>query len=243
MPDTKLTLRPDAAYDAVLLDLDGTLMDTIPDLAHAANAMRTELGLAALPEALIATFVGNGIDNLIRRTIAHDHAAEALTTELLARAKQAFYPAYHRINGTRSVLFDGVIDGLDAMRSAGLKIAVVTNKSTEFTLPLLELAGLSPYLDAVVCGDTLPERKPDPAPMLHACALLGVAPARSVAVGDSVNDALSARAAGCAVLAVPYGYNHGNSVQSLDVDAIVGSIEVAARWILADGRLANQSNP
>ena len=218
-------------------------MDTIPDLAHAANAMRTELGLAALPEALIATFVGNGIDNLIRRTIAHDHAAEALTTELLARAKQAFYPAYHRINGTRSVLFDGVIDGLDAMRSAGLKIAVVTNKSTEFTLPLLELAGLSPYLDAVVCGDTLPERKPDPAPMLHACALLGVAPARSVAVGDSVNDALSARAAGCAVLAVPYGYNHGNSVQSLDVDAIVGSIEVAARWILADGRLANQSNP
>ena len=243
MPDTKLTLRPDAAYDAVLLDLDGTLMDTIPDLAHAANAMRAELGLAALPEALIATFVGNGIDNLIRRTIAHDHAAEALTAELLARAKQAFYPAYHRINGTRSVLFDGVIDGLEAMRLAGLKIAVVTNKSEEFTLPLLELAGLSPYLDAVVCGDTLPERKPDPAPMLHACALLGVAPARSVAVGDSVNDALSARAAGCAVLAVPYGYNHGNSVQSLDVDAIVGSIEVAARWILADGRLANQSNP
>jgi phosphoglycolate phosphatase len=243
MPDTPLTLRSDAAYDAVLLDLDGTLMDTIPDLAHAANAMRTELGLAALPEALIATFVGNGIDNLIRRTIAHDHAAEALTTELLARAKQAFYPAYHRINGTRSVLFDGVIDGLDAMRSAGLKIAVVTNKSTEFTLPLLELAGLSPYLDAVVCGDTLPERKPDPAPMLHACALLGVAPARSVAVGDSVNDALSARAAGCAVLAVPYGYNHGNSVQTLDVDAIVGSIEVAARWILADGRLPDQSNP
>jgi phosphoglycolate phosphatase len=243
MPDTALTLRPEAAYDAVLLDLDGTLMDTIPDLAHAANAMRAELGLPALPEALIATFVGNGIDNLIGRTLAHDHAADALTAELIARARKAFYPAYHRINGTRSVLFDGVIEGLDAMRSAGLKIAVVTNKSAEFTLPLLELAGLSPYMDAVVCGDTLPERKPDPAPMLHACALLGVAPERSVAVGDSINDALSARAAGCAVLAVPYGYNHGHSVQTLDVDAIVDNIEVAARWILAEGRLPDQSNP
>ena len=243
MSETAFALRPGAAYDAVLLDLDGTLMDTIPDLASAANTMRASLGLAALPEALIATFVGNGIENLIVRTLAHDHAGDALTADLLARARQAFYPAYHRINGTHSVLFEGVIDGLDAMRSAGLKIAVVTNKSAEFTLPLLELAGLSPYMDAVVSGDTLAQRKPDPAPMLHACKLLGVTPARSVAVGDSVNDALSARAAGCAVLAVPYGYNHGNSVQTLDVDAIVENIEVAARWILADGRLANQSNP
>lgn len=242
MHETPIARRPDAAYDAVLLDLDGTLMDTIPDLAHAANAMRAALGLPALPEALIATFVGNGIDNLIRRTLAHDHAADALTDELLARGKQAFYPAYHRINGTRSVLFNGVLGGLDAMREAGLRIAVVTNKSTEFTLPLLELAGLSPYMNAVVCGDTLPERKPDPAPMLHACALLGVAPDRSVAVGDSVNDALSARAAGCAVLAVPYGYNHGNSVHTLDVDAIVDDIEAAARWILADGKQSAQSN-
>ena len=242
MPDLPIAHRAGAAYDAVLLDLDGTLMDTIPDLAHAANAMRESLGLAALPESLIATFVGNGIDNLIRRSLSHDHAPDALSPELLARGKQAFYPAYHRINGTRSVLFDGVIAGLDLMRAGGLKMAVVTNKSTEFTLPLLELAGLSPYMDAVVCGDTLAERKPDPAPMLHACALLGVAPGRSVAVGDSVSDALSARAAGCAVLAVPYGYNHGNSVQTLDVDAIVESIQAAALWILGDGKQAMQSH-
>ena len=242
MPEIPITHRAGAAYDAVLLDLDGTLMDTIPDLAHAANAMRGSLGLAALPESLIATFVGNGIDNHIRRSLAHDHAPDRLTPELLARGKQAFYPAYHRINGTRSVLFEGVIAGLDAMRAGGLKMAVVTNKSTEFTLPLLELAGLSPYMDAVVCGDTLAERKPDPAPMLHACALLGVAPRRSVAVGDSVNDALSARAAGCAVLAVPYGYNHGQSVQTLDVDAIVENIQAAARWILGDGKQAIQSH-
>ena len=242
MPEIPITHRAGAAYDAVLLDLDGTLMDTIPDLAHAANAMRGSLGLAALPESLIATFVGNGIDNLIRRSLAHDHAPDRLTPELLARGKQAFYPAYHRINGTRSVLFEGVIAGLDAMRAGGLKMAVVTNKSTEFTLPLLELAGLSPYMDAVVCGDTLAERKPDPAPMLHACALLGVAPRRSVAVGDSVNDALSARAAGCAVRAVPYGYNHGQSVQTLDVDAIVENIQAAARWILGDGKQAIQSH-
>ena len=117
------------------------------------------------------------------------------------------------------------------MQKMGLKLAVVTNKATEFTLPLLARTGLAPFMQAVVCGDTLAERKPHPAPMLHACQQLGVAPARSIVVGDSMHDAASGIAAGCRVLIVPYGYNEGQSVQTLDVDAIVETIEAAATWI------------
>ncbi len=218
-------------YDAVLLDLDGTLLDTIPDLAHAANAMRADLDLAPLPEALIATYVGRGVDNLIRRTLTERLDGEGLTDEQFARGRASFFPRYHAVNGQHAVMFDGVLPGLQRMQQMGLKLAVVTNKSTEFTLPLLERTGLAGFMQAVVCGDTLSERKPHPAPMLHACALLGSLPARSVAVGDSVHDAHSARAAGCSVLAVPYGYNEGNSVHTLDVDAIVETIEAAALWV------------
>lgn len=217
--------------DAVLLDLDGTLLDTIPDLAHAANAMRADLGLPALPQSLIATYVGRGVDNLIQRTLAEDLDGAPIPPELLARGRASFAPRYHEVNGHKSALFEGVLPGLQRMQQMGLKMAVVTNKATEFTLPLLARTGLAPYMQAVVCGDTLAERKPHPAPMLHACKLLGVAPARSIVVGDSLHDAASGLAAGCRVLIVPYGYNEGHSVQTLKVDAIVETIEAAAQWI------------
>jgi len=100
-------------------------------------------------------------------------------------------------------------------------------------MPLLRQAGFEQDMQAIVCGDTLPQRKPLPDPMLHACGMLKVRPGETVAIGDSINDALSARAAGCAVLAVPYGYNEGHDVQDLDVDAIVSDMEEAAQWILA----------
>jgi phosphoglycolate phosphatase len=220
-------------HDAVLLDLDGTLLDTVPDIAHAANAMRADLGLPPLAQSQIASFVGRGVDTLILRTLAADlHGAE-VPQALFERGRASFYPHYHAVNGQKAVLFDGVLPGLHLLQAMGLKLAIVTNKATEFTLPLLERTGLSGFMQAVVCGDTLAQRKPHPAPMLHACALLGSTPARSVAVGDSIHDAESARAAGCSVLAVPYGYNEGNSVQTLDVDAIVETIEAAALWIAA----------
>jgi phosphoglycolate phosphatase len=217
--------------DAVLLDLDGTLLDTIPDLAHAANAMRADLGLPMLPQSLIATYVGRGVDNLIQRTLAQDLDGQPIPAELLARGRALFAPHYHQVNGRKSVLFEGVLPGLHRMQKMGLKLAVVTNKATEFTLPLLERTGLAGFMQAVVCGDTLTERKPHPAPMLHACAQLGTAPSRAVVVGDSKHDAASGQAAGCRVLIVPYGYNEGQSVQTLDVDAIVETIEAAAQWI------------
>ena len=221
------------AFDAVLIDLDGTLMDTIPDLANAANTMRHELGLSSLPQAQIATFIGKGAKNLVMRMLTVDADPASISPERFEQARESYFRNLHLINGDQSVMFEGVIPGLELMKSMGLRLAVVTNKATEFTLPLLERTGLAPYFQAVVCGDTLEHAKPHPAPMLHACSLLKSAPARSVAIGDSINDAQSARAAGCSVLAVPYGYNEGQSVQTLDVDAIVDSIEAAALWIAA----------
>jgi phosphoglycolate phosphatase len=225
--------RKPLAFDAVLIDLDGTLMDTIPDLANAANAMRQELGLSSLPQAQIATFVGKGAKSLVMRMLSVDVDSASISPELLERALGSYFRHLHRVNGDQAVMFEGVISGLELMKNMGLQLAIVTNKPTEFTLPLLQRANLAPYFQAVVCGDTLAQAKPHPAPMLHACNLLNSTPARSVAIGDSVNDAQSARAAGCSVLAVPYGYNEGQSVQTLDVDAIVESIEAAAGWIAA----------
>ena len=221
------------AFDAVLLDLDGTLMDTIPDFTVAVNAMLSDLKFAAISQAEIATYIGKGSDNLIRRVLTSVQGGQPPTDELFKQAKVSYTANYHRINGDQAIIFDGVRPGLERLQAMGLRMAVVTNKNTEFALPLLERTGLAKYMQAIVCGDTLAERKPHPAPMLHACNLLKSSPSRTVAVGDSVNDALSARAAGCTFLAVPYGYNEGNSVHSLDVDAIVESIEHAARWVAA----------
>lgn len=221
------------SYDAVLLDLDGTLMDTIPDLAIAVNAMLTQLDFATMPQAEISTYIGKGSDNLMRRILATAQGGKPASEDLFLRGRDIYYAEYHKINGDNAIIFDGVIPGLERIQSMGLKMAVVTNKNTEFTMPLLERTGLLRFMQGVVCGDTLPERKPHPAPMLHGCSLVGSQPARTCAVGDSINDALSARAAGCSVLAVPYGYNEGQSVHTLDVDAIVDSIDAAALWVAA----------
>lgn len=218
---------------AALLDLDGTLLDTIPDLADATNAMLADMGLAQLPQEQIATYVGKGTPNLIVRALqAHDPAAQAPEpkTEALHAALASFGRHYHRCNGRRAMLYPGVLEGLRAFHAQGTRLAIVTNKPTEFTLPLLRQTGLADFFEHVVCGDTCPEKKPHPMPLLHACRLLGVEPAQALAVGDSLNDAQAARAARIRVLAVPYGYNEGKSVHSLEVDAIVSSIQDAARW-------------
>lgn len=214
-------------FRAALLDLDGTLLDSIPDLAFAANAMRVELGMIALREDVVATFVGKGVDNLVRRSL---DAADP-SPEDFARAREAFYRHYHLVNGERAQVYPGVIEGLKHMRGQGLKLAVVTNKPTEFTLPLLQRTGLAGFFDAVVCGDTCARRKPDPDQVLHACELLGVTVAEAVTIGDSINDAQAGRSAGTQVLVVPYGYNEGRDVRELDVDGIVDTLVNAAQWV------------
>ncbi len=230
------------AFRAALIDLDGTLIDSVPDLAHAANVMRVEMGLSPLRENVIATFVGKGIENLVHRALSGNLDGQ-VEPEKFDLALAVFKQAYHLVNGEKARIFDGVLDGLRAMREQGLLVAVVTNKSEEFVTPLLERIGLRAFFDAVVSGDSVARKKPDPMPMLHACQLLGVSPAEAVVIGDSMNDASSGKAAGCRVLLVPYGYNEGRDVHSIEADGIVGTLVEAARWIAQSQLLSKTVSP
>lgn len=227
-------------FSAVLLDLDGTLLDTIPDLANAANAMRVELKLPPLSQDTIASYVGKGTENLVLRTLSNNPDNSVPTRDDVSLGLEIFGRHYHAVNGDQAVIYPGVEQGLKAFKAAGIKMAVVTNKPTEFTLPLLKQAGLAHFFDHVVCGDTCARKKPDPMPLLHACELLQADPQKALAIGDSINDALAARAANMTVLAVPYGYNEGRDVQTLEVDAIVVSINEAAQWAF---RQQTKKNP
>jgi phosphoglycolate phosphatase len=210
---------------SVTIDLDGTLLDTVPDLAAAANAMLRELGRPEYPVETIASFIGRGIPKLVARCLPDlDHAA-------IEQAQVIFRRHYAVENGRRSTLFPGVLEGLQAMRAAGLPMAVITNKAAAFTEPLLVATQLAPWFQFAVSGDTLAHKKPHPAQLLHACERMGTAPAENLHIGDSHHDAVAARAAGCPVFIVPYGYNEGADVQGIDCDAIVASLLDAARRV------------
>jgi phosphoglycolate phosphatase len=209
--------------EAVMIDLDGTLLDTIPDLAAATNLMLEALGEAALPLDTVRNFVGKGIPRLVERALARDLHGKA-SAEAMAQALPVFERFYTEVNGSHTTMYPGVLEGLEQMRDAGFRLACVTNKAGAFTVPLLERMGLAPFFEQTVSGDTLPRKKPDPLQLLHVCQAFGIAPARMLMVGDSINDVQAARAAGCPVFCVPYGYNEGHDVHSLDVDAIVGAL-------------------
>ncbi|MGE5793986.1 MAG: phosphoglycolate phosphatase [Bacteroidota bacterium] len=212
---------------AVLVDLDGTLLDTAPDIAAAANAMLADLGLAGRDPAEIATYIGHGIPGLVHRALtgALDGTAEP---SLFERALPLFERRYAEESGRRARPYPGVVDGLVRMRGLGLALGCVTNKASRFTQELLDRQGLARFMACVVSGDTLARKKPDPLPVVHACALLGAHPGEAVLIGDSLNDVLAARAAGCAVWCVPYGYNEGRPVDTLDCDAVVRDFVEAA---------------
>ncbi|MET0680375.1 MAG: phosphoglycolate phosphatase [Burkholderiales bacterium] len=215
-------------FRAVLFDLDGTLLDTAPDLAAAANAMLADLGLPARDPAAIATYIGRGIPALVHRSLTGslDVTADA---SLFERALRLFERRYAEESGRRAEPYPGVVQGLTRIRALRLGIGCVTNKAGRFTQELLDRKGLARFFGCVVSGDTLARKKPDPLPVVHACDLLGAHPRDALLIGDSLNDVLAARAAGCAVWCVPYGYNEGRPVGALDCDAIVGDLVEAAR--------------
>ena len=214
---------------AVMIDLDGTLLDTVPDLAAAAARMLAALDLPARTREEIRSFIGKGIPKLVQRCLPA--RAEALQAEALA----LFQEFYFEESGRRTTLYPGVLDGLERFRAMRLRLACVTNKAARFTLPLLEQTGLAPWFELVVSGDALARKKPDPMQLVHICAEFALPPAQVLLIGDSANDALAARAAGCPVLCVSYGYNEGGDVHDLDCDAIVESLSEAAN-ILQEAR-------
>ena len=192
--------------------------------------MLRELGRPELSPSLIRTFVGKGIPRLVERALAGGLDG-GVDTAALNAALPLFERCYAEVNGRHTTIFAGVTEGLEAFRAAGLPLACVTNKAARFTNPLLERLGIARYFAHVISGDTLPQKKPDPAPLLYACRQFGVAPADMLMIGDSMNDAEAARAAGCPVFCVPYGYNEGRDVRALDVDAIVPTLLEATRLI------------
>jgi phosphoglycolate phosphatase len=224
-------MLPSGAVRAVIIDLDGTMVDTAGDFHAAINAMLEALGAAPDMSAQeIVGYVGKGSENLVRRVL-DARLSPAQANSRFAEALEAYQRAYIAINGRHVNVYGGVREGLAALRDFGLALACVTNKPHDFTQPLLAQLRLDAYFDLVYPGDAFPYRKPDPYPMLRVAEAFGLTPAEIVAIGDSENDARAARAAGMRVLAVPYGYNHGQPIQDAGADAIVDTLFAAAELI------------
>lgn len=215
------------------IDLDGTLLDTVHDLAAAVNALLVDWGHDPLPVERIRGFVGKGMVNLVRRALGECRgvSAEAIEEIEAAEALAGYQAHYHAMLGRHTQMYEGVREGLARFKEMGLPLAIITNKASRFVRPHLVQAGIADYFDLVLGAEDLPVKKPDPGPLLHVARAFGVPPARLLMVGDSINDAQAARAAGCPVLIVPYGYNEGLPVQSLDADGIVPSLRAVADCI------------
>jgi phosphoglycolate phosphatase len=214
---------------SVTFDLDGTLLDTIADLAAACDAMMIELGRLPHGVEKVRRFVGKGMAVLVERCLTTPEGAP--DADLLARAIAIFRHHYTELNGREAREYPGVRQGLEAFRTLGLPLGVVTNKPAAFTGPLLEYAGLADFFIVSVSGDTTANKKPHPEPILHACKILGVRPEENLHIGDSDNDLLAARAAGCLAYAVPYGYTEEGSVDTANCDALVSSLLEAAHRV------------
>ena len=211
-------------FESVTFDLDGTLLDTIADLAEASRRMLEEIGAPPRSPAEVHSFVGKGMAVLVERCLTHEQAPGA---EQLQAAIESFKRHYAAVNGQFTQIYPGVVDGLQAWKASGLKMGVVTNKPGMFTEVLLERMGLNDYFDLVVSGDTTAHKKPHPEPILHACRIFGVRPDRNLHIGDSLNDVHAARAAGSLAYCVPYGYNEGRPVSAVDCDALVDNLHAA----------------
>jgi phosphoglycolate phosphatase len=218
-------------FASVTFDLDGTLLDTVPDLYEACRRMLEEIGAPARSEAEIRNFVGQGMVVLVRRCLDHGMPPDEAA---MATAVASFQRHYAAVNGEMTRVFPGVAEGLAAWATTGLPLAVVTNKPAAFTEPLLARLGLDGYFTAVISGDTTPYRKPHPAPLLAACARMQRPVGGNLHIGDSKHDIETARNAGCkAIYCVPYGYNEGRAVTAADCDALVNDLHAA--WQLASG--------
>ncbi len=207
----------------LLIDVDGTLVDSVPDLAFCVDAMMDELGLPRRGEAEVRQWVGNGVERLVQRALSGTLDGEP-EESLYRTAYPLFLELYQRNTSERSVLYPGVLEALDYLGSAEYKLGCVTNKAARFTEPLLRALGIRDRFAIVVSGDTLSRKKPDPQPLLHAAEFFAVAPSDSLMVGDSVSDVKAARAAGFQIVCLSYGYNHGMDIREAGPDAVISSL-------------------
>lgn len=207
----------------ILIDVDGTLVDSVPDLTFCVDAMMERIGRPPHGEAAVRNWVGNGVERLVRRALIGQLDGEPDEADFEA-ALPIFLELYAENTSKRSMLYPGVREGLDYLLTCGYPLGCVTNKAAQFTLPLLKDLGVRDAFTLVVSGDTLPEKKPHPAPLLHAAAHFGVEPAAALMIGDSVSDVKAARAAGFSIVCMSYGYNHGQDIRTAEPDAVIDSM-------------------
>ena len=218
-----------AAIDAALVDLDGTMVDTVGDFEVALRLALADLGLPPVDRSFISRTVGKGSEHLLSCTLQAVGAPGSLYQPAWAR----YQHHYLAINGQHSAVYPGVVEGLQALRAAGLRLVCLTNKPGDFARPLLAQKGLGGLFEHTFGGDAFARKKPDPLPLLEACRVLGTTPARTLMVGDSANDAQAARAAGCPVVLVSYGYNHGEPAASADPDAVIDRLDALPALLAA----------
>jgi phosphoglycolate phosphatase len=209
-------------YHAAIIDLDGTLIDTLGDFEMALNLMLADFSCAGVERSFVQRSVGKGGEHLIACTLdwVHnrplaqlDKAQAAIKTIAFDAAHARYQHHYAAVNGQASTVYAGVVHGLQRMQAAGLKLACLTNKPTAFAVPLLRAKGLDGYFSQVFGGDAFERKKPDPLPLLKTCEALGTLPANTLMIGDSSNDARAADAARCPLVLVTYGYNHGQDIR------------------------------
>ncbi|WP_439588687.1 phosphoglycolate phosphatase [Hydrogenophaga sp.] len=213
-----------SSIQAAIVDLDGTMVDTLGDFDVALNATLKDLDRPSVTRADIERMVGKGSAHLIRSALIHGGLSDTQATALQAEAWRRYQAHYLAINGQHSAVYPGVVEGLSALRERGMPLACLTNKPLGFARPLLQAKGLDGYFTHVFGGDSFERTKPDPLPLLKTCEALGTLPARTLMVGDSQNDGIAARAAGCPVVLVTYGYNHGDPIDQAPHDRLVGSL-------------------
>ncbi len=207
----------------VLIDVDGTLVDSVPDLAYCVDEMMATLGLPQRGDGEVRKWVGNGVERLVRRALTGSLDGEP-DEALFQEAYPIFLDLYRANTSQRSVLYSGARKALEDLKAAGYKLGSVTNKAAQFTEPLLRDLGVRDDFAIVVSGDSLPQKKPDPAPLLHAAQYFQVDPEDALMVGDSVSDVRAARAAGFQVVCVSYGYNHGMDIREAEPDVVIDSL-------------------
>lgn len=215
---------PPQRWQSAIIDLDGTMVDTLGDFDVALNRMLTELGRPALERTTIEHMVGKGSEHLIHSALVHGGLGAAQASAQLPMAYEHYQRHYLSINGAHSAVYPGVLEGLAGLRARGLRLACLTNKPLAFARPLLQAKGLDGFFECVFGGDSFERKKPDPLPLLKTCEALGSAPAQTLMVGDSQNDGLAARAAGCPVALVTYGYNHGEPIEGAPHDRLLDSL-------------------
>ncbi len=207
----------------ILIDVDGTLVDSVPDLAWCVDEMMKALGREPWGETRVRDWVGNGVERLVRRALVGQLDGEP-SDEEFDKAYPIFLDLYAENTSKRSTLYPGVQEGLDYLKAQEYSLGCVTNKAEQFTLPLLRDLGIEDYFGIVVAGDTLPVKKPDPTPLLYAAEFFGAGPDQSLMIGDSKSDVKAARAAGFRIICMSYGYNHGEDIRTYEPDAVIDSM-------------------